>query len=388
MGRKPKAGPAIPNPEPVKDVAAKPEPVKEPSHHPIGPSSLERASFCPGSVVLSEGISDTPSTDADEGTMLHERVASGVMDGLTQEQVALVELCREQLERFAPLDKWQFEATLSLYDDNFEVLTFGTVDALLEEDDRCIIFDWKFGRVPVTQANENLQLQSYSACAIQSTGKAQCIAHIFQPRIKALTDGVFGVDVVEYIKNMIIGIKEANRNGIVLHYHERACKYCRARLNNCPEYNRNVCALVTTHTSDITDPLAVSRLLDVAKQAKKWAANIEHRAKYMIQFDKVPVPGWEIRAKAGSREITNAQAIYEAVVGAGTLTHEEFMALVTMKIGALENVYAAKCKAKDNTPLAKAKRDLNELIADAVERKPDSFVLYKNNDEEGETDNA
>jgi hypothetical protein len=198
---------------------------------------------------------------------------------------------------------------------------------------------------------------------------------------------VFGTHIVGQVQNCLQAIIEANQTGIILRYDEQHCKYCRAAIN-CPEYRRNVSAITTTHTSDITDPLVIARYLDVAKQAKKWAANVEHRAKQMIQFEKVPVPGWEMRARAGSREVTNAQKAYESTVGSKVITHEQFMQMVTLKIGDLENTYARARKDADKTPLKRAKEELATLLEGAVTRKPDSLVLYKTNENEGDDDNA
>jgi len=352
--------------------------MSEEKHHPLGPSSLERAYYCPGSVLLaqSEKEDDESSADANEGIMLHERVVSGVVDDLTAEQAELVRQCRERLEQFAPLDAWQFEAQLDLLDDEFNVLTFGTVDALFDdvENDRVIIFDWKFGRIPVTQANDNMQLWSYAACALEKTGRSQAITHIYQPRIKHLTDGVFDQSIQARVKDCINEILESHKSGIILRYNEKTCKYCSAMLN-CPEYRRNVALVANQHTTEITDPDAIANYLVIAKQVKKWAQNLEHRAKYMMQFEKVEIPGWCLRSSAGSREITDTQAVYQATVGEGILTHDEFMSLIDVKIGKLEDAYAKARKAKDNTPLVQAKRELGELLKDVVIRKSDSYTL-------------
>jgi len=40
-------------------------------HAKLSPSSAARWMTCPGSVALSEGIEDTSSKNADEGTMMH-----------------------------------------------------------------------------------------------------------------------------------------------------------------------------------------------------------------------------------------------------------------------------------------------------------------------------
>ena len=70
-------------------------------HHDFGPSSLDRMSLCPGSYFMQQGMPREESENADEGTMLHDRVATGDLSGLTAEQEEMVRTCLDRLEEIA-----------------------------------------------------------------------------------------------------------------------------------------------------------------------------------------------------------------------------------------------------------------------------------------------
>jgi len=92
-------------------------------HHPFSPSQLYRRVLCPGSYRMEEGLSDTSSPEAAEGTMLHREVAwRGTNDSLTDEQQEVVAKCREFLAKVGPNpdkdDSWFFEQALMLREEN------------------------------------------------------------------------------------------------------------------------------------------------------------------------------------------------------------------------------------------------------------------------------
>ncbi len=347
------------------------------SHHPYGPSSLARVIACPGSVYMCQQCaSEGGSAAADEGTMLHAVVAGATPPlELTAEQAEAVQACREELARFdAPQGVLQ-EQRLALLDDDFNELSFGTADAVIVREDDVVIVDWKFGRNRVEQAESNWQLKAYAAMAMQTYGKERVQVVVFQPRIPAgRTDAVFAGNVLAEVQAAIQQAMDANAAGLTLRYSEAACKYCAAK-TECPEFNRKAMAVVCQSTQAVTDPRIIADWLEKAGAAAKWAENVKHRARQMMIEEKLEVPGWGLANRQGKRIVKDAQALYQKIQP--VIGHEAFMALVDVKMGEIEDVYARKRKEVAGISLVAAKRELAELLEGAVERQPDSLELRR-----------
>ena len=165
------------------------------AHALLSPSSLSRLFLCPGSVALSEGIEQTPSEYAFEGTRAHEAseylliatlkqsIGFNGFDGdfytaemqkYAQRYVKIVMSALSKLKDATV----KVEETVALTDK-----TWGTLDFCAYNDDWLLILDYKFGKKKV-QVKENLQLMCYAAAAcntFQIKPKSIKLA-IYQPR--------------------------------------------------------------------------------------------------------------------------------------------------------------------------------------------------------------
>lgn len=259
-------------------------------HHINGPSSLERRMLCPGSMKMEEHMPETPSKDADEGTMLHERVVTKDMSGLTTEQETSVQKCLDAIEEIDPEHKYNIyhEKELKLIGNDLKVITFGTSDVVIPMDDVVHVIDWKFGRIPVEYAGENIQLACYGAMAMQTFSKPKAIVHLVQPRINRHDIFPFtDADAITATISNIISKCEAG-NAELIPDADKQCKYCRA-ISKCPAVQKETeTALATVNESFLSLPpeeLAVKYLEfeNKLKLANNFLANAKSRIKEIIK---------------------------------------------------------------------------------------------------------
>ena len=110
--------------------------------------------LCPGSYHMQKGIPEQASEAAAEGTLLHAAVATGNMDGLTEEQKDLVQQCidfREKLMRENNMRHYGSEVHLQVFKGP-KLLTEGYADDVLVRYkegtnivEHVIVIDYKFG---------------------------------------------------------------------------------------------------------------------------------------------------------------------------------------------------------------------------------------------------
>jgi len=320
------------------------------------------------------GMKEEESDDASEGTMLHKCVEKlTIPDELSMEQASAVGRCIDCMPN--PED-WRKEVKVKVIDHNFNLLTDGTVDAMLVEPTLVIAWDWKFGRNPVEPVERNYQMMAYALGLMQSYGRDVQIG-IAQPRIGVEESYIFTVDEQENLLNNITRvIEQAQSDTLVLSASEEACRYCKAK-GKCPAYQNKfeqmAIATVDQHTSELsTDVLA--QYLDSWKLLKSFGTKLEHQAKERLLRGE-EIDGWMLKSKAGSRVAVDAQGIFNAVQDCITL--DQFMECITVSLPQLEEKYARTKKETDGITLKQAKTELCEVIAGFVSRKSDQVVLTK-----------
>ncbi len=154
-------------------------------HSHLGPSSWDRWVRCTRSVKQSEGKPDTAGFEAAEGTVFHELVGDCLIHGLEPESFVDgvqglhqdgfyirydEEMCESAKEGLAYVRSKAAEPGWQLFVERRLDISpytlpgqFGTGDVILinVEERWIIIFDWKYGMVPV-YATENYQTSGYA----------------------------------------------------------------------------------------------------------------------------------------------------------------------------------------------------------------------------------
>ena len=155
-------------------------------HHEFSPSRLEQLRICPGAHIMQQGLPDVETEWSKEGTLLHNAVATGNLDGLNDEQKETVEKCLNFLDSLVHEDdEVLVEQKFSVFDTDGSELTFGYLDLCIFNQDtgELIVVDYKFGYIPVKDVDKNIQLATYALAAMQRYGAKKCKCYVFQPRI-------------------------------------------------------------------------------------------------------------------------------------------------------------------------------------------------------------
>lgn len=334
-------------------------------------SGLKYAEICPG-------FASDPEQDqaaADEGKLLHKACERGDVNGLTDEQRGLVQRC---LEVVAPLlngADWD----LREHEVNVPVINRrGIVDRLIVKGQTAYAVDWKFGWKPVDDAEENNQGQAYALAVLTAMPAMERVVVLFvSPRCNEISRGEFTRADMPRLAMRIETIV-ARRRAVIEEGHaellnatDEICRFCGNR-GTCPALFDKALVVArnysdaslqippTFHPSTWTTPEehAVGRKL--ALVLEKWVESVKaHNMKFVTEGGRT-IPGFELRSRAGRREITDVAAAYVALKG--ELSIEEYLAACgPVSVVKLEDAVAQKAPRGEK---AKRKVAMNERLTD------------------------
>ena len=343
-------------------------------HHPFSPSSLDRLKACPGSWFMQQGMPREESEEADEGTMLHDKVARGDLSGLTTEQEELVRACLDYLKDKVDDDtEVIYEMPLDIRGSSGDIITSGTADVVIihRGDDERIklveIIDWKFGRTPVKDVSRNLQLAAYALGVMQRYGVTECYAHIFQPRIHGVSGYLF-TKPENIMYNIETVIKRAKSDTVVLDAGDH-CKYCLAKAK-CPAFAKVFAAVDAYHEDALSNPDTLLDLWNKSKVVEKYLAKIKEAVEaYVTEHGELG--GWHWKEKPGNREIKDVPALMNRV--GDVISPSEFYGTckvsVASIIGLLVDKLMAESKAQGlKATKAETKRQVEDQLSDLITR--------------------
>lgn len=344
------------------------------AHHPFSPSRLNHYRDCPGAYKMCLGLIEESSPEADEGTMLHERIATGNFEGLTTEQTALCHECAKFRASITPDGaRVHTEIHVTVYDEDGSVLTEGTIDFLIENPDGSItVVDWKFGRSPVREVHRNLQLATYALGGMQKFSAPVARCYVFQPRIRATSNYVFTMP--ENIRNNIRRVIEAAKSvdTMVLNPGSESCKYCIGKIRCCAYRMRfTEFAENKIKAFDELTPEQLTALYEESKRAASFAAKIDKAFKGYLDANG-SCCGYVYASKPGDREIRDAMRLYLRVKH--LITPDEFNRLCKISVPAMIDLLVEKIQAdavvngKKTTKVEAKAIAEKELLGDLIGR--------------------
>jgi hypothetical protein len=337
------------------------------AHARLSPSSAERWMTCPGSVKLAEGIEDTGSSYADEGTAAHE-MAERILNG--EPGVSLVGLKAENGIEFTQdmLDNvlhytdvihalaQQNDAALFV-EVKLPIATWtgelndkgepakGTSDAVLVIGDELVVADLKYGMGVAVSAENNPQLMIYALAAFDifdlTHGPINRVRLIIsQPRLKALSEWTLTVEeLLAFGERVKLAAQACDLPDAPLVPSEKGCKFCRAKAT-CPALRAEVTEMVfqakaataddfddfTLDTAKVVPQGAPAEWLSVAmtkvKLIEDWCKAVRAETERRLLAGE-SVPGYKlVQGKMGNRKWADPQEA-EAALKAFRLRTEE-----------------------------------------------------------------
>lgn len=216
------------------------------NHAKLSASASHRWFACPGSIRLSEGIEQTTSIYAEEGTKAHD-IAAAILEGRDYElpEGLVVLPIREYVEyvNSIPYD-------IRLIEHKFDLSSiypgmFGTSDCTIYQKDKkhLHVIDLKFGKGVFVHAKDNPQLLYYALGAFNEIKKPIDIVSmtIVQPRFKSeekiRTHSISSIELFDWSIDLIEAAKKTEDKNSPL-VKGRHCQFCPAK-PTCPEFTKS-----------------------------------------------------------------------------------------------------------------------------------------------------
>ncbi|MBP7830997.1 MAG: DUF2800 domain-containing protein [Kiritimatiellae bacterium] len=346
-------------------------------HAKHSPSSLKAKSICPHWQNTGE-----TSAAAEEGTALHRACETGDLAGLNEEQTHSVRMC---LDYVRPL----IEGGISVHrEQRLDVagLTFGTADLIvMTGDNHAHVIDFKFGRVKVDDAEQNLQGFAYALGAMNECGVEHVTVHFLQPRCDTVSVARFsrqadGQRLYDAIHTVILN---AENPAAPFRPAPDNCRFCGAHIE-CPALREKALTVyqgyaedalpipAEFHPSNIADPRQMAVALQLAPVLEKWAESVRKHAMDMVKGG-AEIPGYELRFRTGKRTVRDVVEVWTAIEGRLGITQLDYLQACTISLPQLEKIVA---EHQEKGGGAAAKRKLTQLLQEAGVVVPGEEVEY------------
>jgi superfamily II DNA or RNA helicase len=339
---------------------------REHSRH--SPSSLEQILRCGGFV----NDSDRDTTAADRGTLGHEAVEKNnpALCGADDTLRKAVELCIKYRE------KLRKGAKTILQEKRVKVIDqAGSFDELIiHPDNTAHLIDYKFAYNAYHA--DGMQAKAYVlGCFDEFPSIKEIKAHFILPFRSEVSVQRYTREDYETIVTEVRAVIERARKADPADFRaNKYCAYC-ARAGACPVLGKIAIDLAAryadeeikvpegafeTHGSKFTDPVIAGELMKIAPIVEKAAESWRRGGLRLRIEDGVDIPGWKLVTAKGRRSVTNPSAAFEVL--SDRVSAEEFIAISSVPIGKLEEVYSSKApKGKKAAWVA----ELSDKLADA-----------------------
>jgi len=306
----------------------------------VGGSTAKRVINCPGSVVLVQKMPPKPSSEhADRGTLLHNAI-SAILEGKNVDvigstyegQVLTQDLYNEKitvalalLDEVDPYREMTYEVETRVGFGNLLPDVFGSTDLVGRIGTRAIVLDWKFGDGVVVDAVENEQLMFYAAAAMRTDAakwafdgatEIECII-IQPPMIKRWV--TTKERIAQFERDLVRAVQAAQLPDANLATGDH-CRWCAAK-PVCPLMTGAVDRALQTQMQEL-DITMLSQYLKKAEMIESWIKDLRELAVQLLE-KSLPVPGYKLVAKRGTRQWADEHIAKVAIEFAGLNPYKE-----------------------------------------------------------------
>jgi hypothetical protein len=351
-------------------------------HAEHSPSSLEYKSKCPG--FRNDQTRD--KTAAHIGEFLHLCVEKENLDltpptGVEYDDFGrkAAELCIgyiNSLRAAYPKREEHKEPKLEMLGQ------WGYADMVILHGDEAELIDFKFAWNAYPA--EGFQFKAYSVGVVERWPFVKKITiRVLHPFLDLIDTCVYKTEDFDRLRDecgQVIAL--AGRNDPSTFRTGHYCTYCGVKAT-CPKLGETALVIGQKYQPEelvipdelvpenISDPQMVARGLIIAPIMEEWCRKIKARGLEMRMQEGIEVPGFELCERSAAFSITDAQAAWEVVKD--KISPEEYAGCATVKIGALEKVFAEKFGRGEK---AKAKSMLRDLLTDADAAKSEGVVHF------------
>lgn len=311
------------------------------AHAKLSASGANQWLNCPPSIKASEGVGDSSSEFAREGTFAHElselyfsNLYENLSDAAFKQQLEqsktneyYSEELREYVEQYVDIVEEKineakaqdepilfFEHRLDLT--RYVPESFGTGDVVVYYNGTVEIIDLKFGKGVEVSALNNPQLRLYGLGAYELLKDFEDIhtikMTIVQPRLHNISsESVDAADLVEW------GLKTVKPQAIKAHngegeFHAGShCRFCKIRHTCRARAEANdVKAEDMAEPNTLTDD-ELSTLLHKLPEVKRWANDVEEYCKSQAVENKREFDGWKVVEGRANRKYVDDKQVLE-----------------------------------------------------------------------------
>lgn len=269
-------------------------------HAKLSASSAARWINCPPSVKLTEGLEETTSKFAEEGTLAHDIAEKKLQKYLNKGRKKIP--CEDKdmdkytddyrdyvIEQFNEAKKQDQTAEL-LIEERLDFSDwvpggFGTGDAVIIADGTCHIIDLKYGQGVPVSAVDNPQCRLYALGAISIYEMIydfdKVIVHIFQPRVNSISTEELTVEELlnwgETIVRPAAELADAGQGKF--NPGEKQCQWCLAQ-KTCKARARSNLEKFVNNNDDVglIQKKEIETILPYIKEMKAWCNDLESYA--------------------------------------------------------------------------------------------------------------
>ena len=338
----------------------------ERAHSELGASSASRWLACPSSVHLSEGIEETASGFASEGTCSHTLAEAALVEGkpcsdfigneyeshiVTAEMANFTQLYVDYVLDASEGKELSIEERIDL--SFIDPRMFGSNDAIVyEPNGELEVIDLKYGMGLEVFPEHNKQLMYYALGAMQGGEYEQVKMTIVQPRVNnPIKSWVVPVSVIEeYADTLRAGVAKVDSMEDLYEVGTH-CKFCKAKAI-CPAQKAKAQEVLKVDFGEFMEvkktelpkpetlnDFELKQVLDHSKMIKDWIASVNAYALGKLNAGQ-GVEGYKLIAGRSSRVIPNAKEFelgFEAIYG-----EELFIPRKLKGIPALEKLIGKK----------------------------------------------
>lgn len=298
------------------------------------------------SVELSPAFVQDPSrpehpTTA-EGKLLHRALETGDLRGLTENQLRLVGMCSDYVNRILP------QGTTRKHEVRFPIVgsDYGFGDLIGLKGNKGWYIDYKFGFNKQEDVEVNPAAQAYALgmlTVFPYLASVEC--HYLYPRLEEVSVGTFTRQDMPKIIARITAIKERHSAATpeTCKYHEDTCVYC-VHLGKCPTAAKALLPLAQkyagTHDMDvpvvpdlsaIRDPETWARIYRGLPALEALVGSIKRHALEFRQESGIEIPGTTLREKKGARAILSPLGAWEVAKEFG-VSQEAFLGACSVSV--------------------------------------------------------
>ena len=386
------------------------DPVVDRNHHRHGMSVLNYLAACAGFKSR-----NTTSEAAEDGTRLHgvmEQVLRGIIAGQTKSAVQVLALVLEKetvseeeahylrfccaeldcwLDKIKPGSDLLIEQRVHIRNPDGSELNYGHYDLLLFLSPQvAVLFDWKFGWLPVPPAAANWQGKGYATGVLQKYPALQKVGVVFvQPKLHRTTHAHFSRENLHELWRGIHGIIAQARQPDPPLAPGQYCDYC-ASASTCSALLNEAGRALSVYEGlpmpatfaglQITTPEDAARamyvldrlkvLLDRADELKDKVKEFARAAggSLSVPLSETKLITVELRTKNPDRSIRDPGLIAEALKE--YLTPYQVLGACKPQITSLETIFANALVERHNEEAARLLRE-GESEAQRLERSGD-----------------